>query len=129
MFRPKRLEINNYGLGSKMVSTPPTVLLGPGSSSSRYEMSIQPDTTGTQELAAAPGPDTGEDQAVGRVGSFGLDGFSDRYTEGTEGTFNSPLTRNTGYHLARFEFRFDLAKFLVIWFSGIARNLAILIVS
>lgn len=92
MFRPKWLEQMDCGLESEMVSTPHIISPGPGSSSS-HEMSATSATNcpDTQELVAVPGPKAGEEE-VGFMGQFGLDGFSDRYTKGTEGTLTSPMS-------------------------------------
>lgn len=76
----------------QMVSTPPTFSLGPGSgSSSRLEMRMATDTirtTDTKELDAVPGPKSAN-QEVWIMNTFGLDGFSDKYTERTKGTLIS----------------------------------------
>ncbi|TID19962.1 hypothetical protein E6O75_ATG07422 [Venturia nashicola] len=59
---------------------------GPGfGSGSQIEKSITngTDLTETQELAPVSGPKAGE-EAIGLMGSFGLDGSADRYTEGTK---------------------------------------------
>lgn len=79
----------------QMVSTLPTSSLVPGSgSSSQFEMRMTTDTVGTtdtKELVAVPGPKSAN-QEVWIMDAFGLDGFSDKYTEGTKGTLISSMT-------------------------------------
>lgn len=94
MFRPKRLEQMDCGPELKMVSASPISHIDPGSGSNRNEIKATNDTnrTNPQELVAVPGPKAGEKE-LGFMGLFGLDGSSDKYTEGTKGTLYLPMGR------------------------------------